>query len=103
MIIHDNYYKFRKVEPVDFTFPTDDLMASLLIFIMKLNGPDQITKMLIRKNIKHKELALMFYGAFVGFANMPKTFTNIIFNSDNQELFDLIDAFIFDKIIKPIN
>ena len=94
-----DYYKFRKGESVDYMFPDNNVLASLLIFIMKLNGPDQITKMLIKRNIHHKELALMFYGAFVGFANMPKTFTNVIFDSGNQKLFDLIDEFLFDEII----
>ncbi|MDR2065283.1 MAG: hypothetical protein LBP85_06220 [Prevotellaceae bacterium] len=94
------YYIYRKAEADSFVFPEkNDVLANLIVFFMKLQGPDQINKMLVAKNIKHKEIAFMLYGAYTGFANMPKTFTNVIFDWDNAKLFDHIDDYLFKNYL----
>jgi hypothetical protein len=70
---------------------------------MKLQGHNQINKMLINKDIHYKQIAFMLYGAYTGFANLPKTFTNLIFDSDNRKLQDYIDDYLFKNILKTIN
>jgi hypothetical protein len=94
------YYKYRKAESDNFVFPANDVLANLIVFFMKLQGHDQINKMLVAKNVKHKQIAFMLYGAYVGFANMPKTFTNIIFDSENQKLQESIDNYLFNNYLK---
>jgi hypothetical protein len=94
------YYKYRKAETDAFEFPTNTILANLIVFFMKLQGHDQINKMLINKGIAHKEIAFLLYGAYTGFANMPKTFTNLIFDSNNVNLMNYIDNYLFDNYIK---
>jgi hypothetical protein len=94
-----DYYKYRIGKNDSFTFPNNSVMASIIIFLMKLNGHDQINKMLVAKNIHNRQIAFLLYGAYLGFANMPKTFTNIVFDSDNTELFSCIDNYLFNNYI----
>lgn len=93
------YYIYRIGKSDSYSFPNNKALANLIAFLMKANGHDQINKLLITKGVTNKELAFLFYGTYVGFANMPKTFTNIIFDSDNNELFDYIDNQLHKFII----
>ena len=95
-----NYYAYRTAKSDNFTFPTNDILASIIVFFMKLQGHDQINKILITKGIKHKSIAFMLYGAYTGFANLPKTFTNLIFDNDNQKLQKYIDNYLFNNVLK---
>jgi hypothetical protein len=94
-----DYYKYRIGKNDTFNFPENSVMANIIVFLMKLNGHDQINKMLIAKNIHNRQIAFLLYGAYLGFSNMPKTFTNIIFDSDNTELFSHIDNYLFNNYI----
>jgi hypothetical protein len=94
-----DYYKYRIGKNDSFNFPENSVMANIIVFLMKLNGHDQINKMLVTKNIQNRQIAFLLYGAYLGFANMPKTFTNIVFDSDNTELFNYIDNYLFNNYI----
>jgi hypothetical protein len=94
-----DYYKYRIGKNDSFTFPNNSAMASIIILFMKLSGHDQINKMLVSKNIHNRQIAFLLYGAYLGFSNMPKTFTNIVFDSDNTELFNYIDNYLFQNFI----
>lgn len=94
------YYSYRTAKSDNFVFPENDILASIIIFLMKLQGHDQINKMLISKGVKNKNVAFMLYGAYTGFANLPKTFTNLIFDSENNKLQYFIDNYLFTTIIK---
>jgi hypothetical protein len=96
-----DYYEYRIGKNDSFTFPINSVMASIVIFLMKLNGHDQINKMLVAKNIHNRQIAFLLYGAYFGFANMPKTFTNIVFDSDNTDLYSYIDNYLFNNYINP--
>jgi hypothetical protein len=93
------YYKYRKGTNDSFTFPENSVIANIIVFLMKLNGHDQINKMLVSKHIHNRQIAFLLYGAYLGFANMPKTFTNIVFDSENTELFSYIDDYLFNNYI----
>lgn len=95
-----DYYTYRIAKSDNFTFPTNAVLANLIVFFMKLQGHDQINKMLITKGIQYKQIAFMLYGAYAGFANFPKTFTNLIFDSDNQKLQDYIDDNLYINYLK---
>jgi hypothetical protein len=94
-----DYYKYRIGKNDSFNFPENSVMANIIIFLMKLNGHDQINKMLIAKNIHNRQVSFLLYGAYLGFANLPKTFTNVVFDSDNSELFNYIDNHLFKNYI----
>lgn len=94
-----DYYKYRIGKNDSFAFPENSVMANIIIFLLKLNGHDQINKMLVAKNIQNRQISFLLYGAYLGFANMPKTFTNIVFDSENSELFNYIDNHLFSNYI----
>ena len=94
-----DYYKYRIGKNDSFTFPNNSVIASIIIFLMKLNGHNQINKMLVAKNIHNRQFAFLLFGAYLGFANMPKTFTNIVFDSDNKDLLSYIDNYLFNNYI----
>ncbi|MDE5421518.1 hypothetical protein L3073_04815 [Ancylomarina sp. DW003] len=94
-----DYYMYRDGKNDNFIFPENIVLGNLIVFLMKLNGHEQINKMLLTKNIEEKYIAFMFYGAYVGFANMPKTFTNIVFDSNNSELTNGIDNYLFSNVL----
>jgi len=94
-----DYFKYRIGKNDSFNFTDNSVMANIIIFLMKLNGHDQINKMLVSKNIHNRQISFLLYGAYLGFANMPKTFTNIVFDSDNSELFIYIDNHLFNNYI----
>ncbi len=94
------YYLYRAAKSDNFVFPVNDILASIIIFLMKLQGHDQINKMLIAKSVKNKNVAFMLYGAYAGFANLPKTFTNLIFDSENHKLQYFIDNYLFNTLLK---
>ena len=96
-----DYYKYRIGKNDSFNFPDNFVMANIITFLMKLNGHDQINKMLVAKNIHNRQISFLLYGAYLGFANMPKTFTNIVFDSDNSELLSYIDNHLFSNYINP--
>jgi hypothetical protein len=94
-----DYYKYRIGKNDVFDFPDNFVMANIITFLMKLNVHDQINKMLVAKNIHNRQIAFLIYGAYLGFSNMPKTFTNIVFDSENSELFSYIDNYLFNNYI----
>lgn len=93
------YFKYRIGKNDSFDFPENSVMANIITFLMKLNGHDQINKMLVAKNIHNRQISFLLYGAYLGFANLPKTFTNVVFDSDNSELFSYIDNHLFNTYI----
>lgn len=95
-----DYYAYRTAKKDNFVFPKSDTLASIVVFLMKVQGHDQINKMLIAKGVQHKNIAFMLYGAYIGFANLPKTFTNLIFDSSNKTLQDYLDNYLFDCYLK---
>jgi hypothetical protein len=94
-----DYYLYRIGKSEHFNFPQNQVLASLIVFLIKLDGYDQINKMLIAKNVSNRQIAFMFYGIYVGFANMPKTFTNAIFDSGNLQLLKNIDEYLFSQYL----
>ena len=95
-----DYYLYRVGKNDNFNFPENQVLANLIVFLMKLGGHEQINKMLVAKNIPNKQIAFLLYGAYVGFANMPKTFTSVIFDSNNFEMYDYIDNYLREKYEK---
>lgn len=85
----------------EYNIPNDQVvMRSFFAFIIKPYSAEELTKFMYSKNMQELHLAYIFWGAFFGFANMPKTFTNIIFESNDNELFEMIDGYLFHKYLK---
>jgi hypothetical protein len=96
----ENTLSYRLTRQGEYVFPENSLVLnSFLAFIIKPNSADELTKFLNNKNVSDYFIAYSIWGAFYGFANMPKTFTNIIFESANDKLFDVIDNYLFNKYL----
>lgn len=67
-------------------------------FFIKAQGFDQIERFMLNRKYKLKEYAFMLWGAYIGFAAIPKTFTSIIFN--NQSIDKELEDFLFEIIKK---
>ncbi|MBQ7238282.1 MAG: lantibiotic ABC transporter [Bacteroidales bacterium] len=76
-------YKNQKTEQL--LLPDDDMpiLQSTLSFFVKPLGFEQIERYMLLKKFSHKAYAFMLWGAWIGFADMPKTFTNVLYQNDD--------------------
>lgn len=58
------------------------ILQSIMSFFVKPLGFEQIERFMLMKNYTQKRYAFMLWGALVGFADLPKTFTNILYQND---------------------
>ncbi|MBR3578344.1 MAG: hypothetical protein IKN98_06140 [Bacteroidales bacterium] len=80
--ISRKYYAYKTGKAIDFEEPTDlPIMQAMMAFIIKAQGFDQIERYMLHRHYGHKELAFMLWGAYVGYAAIPKTFTNPIYQN----------------------
>lgn len=74
-------YKNQKTDK--FSIPEDmPILQSIMSFFVKPLGFEQIERFMLMKNYTQKRYAFMLWGALVGFADLPKTFTNILYQND---------------------
>lgn len=84
-------YKHHKTE--SFGIPEQlPLLQSIMSFLIKPIDYSQIERFMMMKNYSEKSYAFMLWGAWIGFADMPKTFTNVIFQ--NEEATQLLETII---------
>jgi hypothetical protein len=76
----------------------DIFLQSLSIFVQSKNEIDRIEKTLIDNLIPDFHFAFGLWGAFWGFANMPKTLTNELFLSDDLDYVSEVYKYIFKQI-----
>lgn len=75
-------YKNQRIE--SFTIPEGlPVLQSIMSFFVKPLGYDQIERYMMIKKFYSKAYAFMLWGAWIGFADMPKTFTNVLYQDDN--------------------
>lgn len=95
-----NLLNYRLTRNGDYSIPENQVVLKcFMAFIIKPNSAEELTKFMYSKEISELHIAFSIWGAFFGFANMPKTFTNIIFESGNNELFEMIDNYLFNNYL----
>lgn len=72
---------------------------SFASFFIRGEDPDRLIDYLISQGIEDYRFALGMWGAYFGFANMPKTITNTIFENTSVKYQDSISDYIFSKIL----
>ena len=78
-----NYWAYRNQRIATFTFPDKlPIFQSIMAFYIKPFGFDQIERFLLNKRIPLKSYAFMVWGACLGYATLPKTFTNLVYEDD---------------------
>ena len=89
------YWAYKNQRIDQFAIPDDmPIFQSIMSFFVKPLGFDQIERYMMIKKYSHKAYAFTLWGAWVGFADMPKTFTNVIYQNDDVTLM------IENKLIK---
>lgn len=74
-------YKNQKID--SFNIPEGmPILQSIMSFFVKPLGFDQIERFMMIKKFSRKAYAFMLWGAWIGFADMPKTFTNVLYQDD---------------------
>ena len=59
------------------------ILQSIMSFFLKPFGFDQIERYMLNKKYTEKKYALMLWGAYNGYAALPKTFTTILYQQDS--------------------
>lgn len=77
------YYSYKDNRVDYFSVPENmPILQSIMSFFIKPLGFDQIERYMLIKHYSQKAYALMLWGAWLGFADIPKTFTNAIYQND---------------------
>lgn len=95
------YWKYKNQKAIRFDIPENmPVLQAIMAFYIKPYGFEQIERFMLNKKYSQKAHAFMLWGAFCGFADLPKTFTNIIYENDQATL--LVEDKLND-IAKVIN
>jgi hypothetical protein len=84
-------YKNQRIST--FMIPDDmPIIQSIMAFFVKPFGYDQIERYILNKRYSEKAYAFMLWGACLGFAAIPKTFTSILYQE--KSVSDDVDNFL---------
>lgn len=92
------FWKYKHQESDQVLVPENDMpiFQSIFSFFVKPLGYEQMERYMLLKKFQQKAYAFMLWGAWIGFADMPKTFTNVLYQNEN------ISRLIDDKL-KELN
>lgn len=89
-----SFWKYRKNVAMTFDVPNDmPVFGSMMAFFVKPDGFDQIERYMQIMHIGNKQYGFMLWGAAMGYAAFPKTFTRILYNK--EESYQEMDDFLF--------
>lgn len=93
-----DFWKYKNNKLQSFKLPDNmPIFNSIMSFYIKPFGFDQIERYMMNRHYTQKQYAFMLWGACKGYADLPKTFTNILYeNSASNE----VDQFLFDKFLR---
>lgn len=79
------FWQYKNQKSEQLLFPEDDLpiFQSTFSFFVKPLSFEQIERYMLQKKFSHKAFAFMLWGAWIGFADIPKTFTNVLYQNDD--------------------
>ena len=93
------YWSYKNQRVDSFNIPEGmPVLQSIMSFFVKPLGFDQIERYMMIKKFSSKAYAFMLWGAWIGFADMPKTFTNVLYQND--VINSLIDGKLEDISLK---
>jgi hypothetical protein len=96
--------RYRSEKSFEYILPEDGgVLRCFIAFIFKPGSLEELQRFLYNKNVGNHYIAYCFWGAFNGFARLPKTFTSSIFNAQNETLLDAVDDYLFGTYLKPDN
>jgi hypothetical protein len=94
------YWSYKNNKTKTFDIPNNlPILQAIMSFYLKAQGFDQIERFMLNRKYQHKEFAFLLWGAYVGFASIPKTFTKIIFENKNPLIIEYIENYLFENVI----
>lgn len=92
------YWRYKKQELDTFSIPSHlPIFQSIMSFFIKPQGFEQIERFMLNRKYRYKEYAFMLWGAYIGFAAIPKTFTSVIYQND--EIDKELDYYLNDILV----
>ncbi len=79
------FWQYKNQQSEQLLIPEGDMpvFQSIFSFFVKPLSFEQIERYMLLKKFSHKAYAFMLWGAWVGFADIPKTFTNVLYQNDD--------------------
>ena len=80
-----NYWRYKHNQCTGFVIPGDmPVLQSVMSFFLKPFGFDQIERYMMNKKFTEKKYAMMLWGACNGYAALPKTFTSVLYQDEEN-------------------
>ena len=96
------YWLYKSQKADTFEIPDDmPILQAIMSFYIKAQGFEQIERFMLNRKYQCKEYAFMLWGAFVGFAAIPKTFTSVLYQNEVAD--NEIDTFIIQYLLNKEN
>lgn len=91
------YWRYKKQELDMFSIPSHlPVFQSIMSFFIKAQGFEQIERFMLNRKYQYKECAFMLWGACAGFAAIPKTFTNVVYQDNEAD--KKLDCFLLNVL-----
>lgn len=94
------FWLYKNMKTDQFLLPEDDMpvFQSVFSFLVKPLDFEQIERYMMLKKFTQKAYAFMLWSAWIGFADMPKTFTRVMYSK--EEITKRVDDYLFEYIRK---
>lgn len=80
-----NYWRYKHNQCTGFVIPGDmPVLQSVMSFFLKPFGFDQIERYMMNKKFTKKKYAMMLWAACNGYAALPKTFTSVLYQDEEN-------------------
>ncbi|MDN3586097.1 hypothetical protein QWY86_05425 [Pedobacter aquatilis] len=88
-----DYLKYKNGKVDRFDFPSEGLLLrNIFTFMLRPSGFESQEKLTSERNISPGYYASVLWASIRGFADLPKTFTEVVYNSDQDEHFSSLDS-----------
>lgn len=93
-----DFWKYKNNKALSFALPDNmPIFNSVMSFYIKPFGFDQIERYMMNRNYTQKQYAFMLWGACKGYADLPRTFTNVLYENDAT---NEVDQYLFDTFLR---
>ena len=93
------FWLYQNQKADSFDIPNDlPLLQSIMSFLIKPRGFDQIERFMLNRGYQLKQYAYMLWGTIIGYAAIPKTLTNIINDNIQDDILDNYLSSIYNSI-----
>jgi hypothetical protein len=95
-----NLASYRTNKEMNYTFPNSiPVLQNFISFIIKPYNNDELKNFAYSKEVKDIHFGFSMWAGYIGFANLPKTFTDIVLESGDDQLIEYIDDYLFDTYL----